>query len=297
MFGKAIGAARKFRALLYKLNAHAFDSEALHQQHQRQIANQYALFRQQGTLPYTHIRDAGFRIYSQFEEDGILLYLFSMIGFESRRVVEMCCGTGDECMATNLILNHGFEGFLFDGSEANVAEARRFFASKKDMMLGRPDIRQSWITAENVDQLLTEAGCTGEVDLFSLDIDGNDYWVWKAITVMRPRVLLFETHGVIPSNLSLTIPYQPAFDAWSQTGAVQDFRSVSLLAMTKLCRDKGYRLVGGHRHGFNAFYLRDDVGRDLFPEVSVESVHDNPYTRAAQRDRWPLVRDMDWVEV
>lgn len=297
MLGKFTSTARKFRALLKKLNRLEIDNEALYQQQQRQIANQYLLFRQQGVVPYANISDAGFRIYSQFEEDGILLYLFSMVGFESRRVVEMCCGSGEECMSTNLILNHGFEGFLFDGNPKNIAAARRYFSSKKDMMLVRPTLRQCWITVDNVDELLMEAGCGGEVDLFSLDIDGNDYWIWKAITAIRPRILLFETHNLIPSDLSLTIPYKPDFDAWSQSGAAKDFRSVSLLAMTNLCREKGYRLIGGHRYGFNVFYMRDDVGQDVFPEVSVKAVHDNGFTRAAVRDRWPLVRDMPWVEV
>src|SRR5262249_25897765 len=77
------------------------------QQIQRCIANQYIEARQQGHVPYVKINEAGFRAYSQFEEDGILLYIFSMIGFRSRKVVELCCGTGDESMSANLIINHG----------------------------------------------------------------------------------------------------------------------------------------------------------------------------------------------
>lgn len=297
MLKKMMHSARKFRNVLYKLNNVEFDNEAIYQQMQRQILSQYSVARQQNIIPYASIKDAGFRAYSQFEEDGIILYILGMIGFESRKVVEMCCGIGRECMAANLILNHGFQGYLFDGSIDNVNAARSFFRSKKDMMLGNPEIAHAWITMENVNSLLEDVGCTGEVDLFSLDIDGNDYWIWKAIEVIRPRLLVFETHCNIPSDLSLTSPYRPDFDAWSQQGAERDFRSVSLLAMTKLCRQKGYRLIGGHRHGFNAFYLRDGVGEEFFPEVSVASVHDNPYTRERQKTTWPLLADKGWVEV
>lgn len=86
-----------------------FDPESVAQQTQRTIVNQYCLAKQTGYALYPNIRDAGFRVYSQFEEDGIILYVLAMIGFKSRRVVEMCCGTGNECISANLILNHGFE--------------------------------------------------------------------------------------------------------------------------------------------------------------------------------------------
>jgi hypothetical protein len=287
---------RKLRRIFDAVDRiHALDLESLSQQQQRVIANQYAAFRQQKVRPYEDIRDAGFRVYSQYEEDGIILYVLSMIGFRTRKVVEMCIADGRECMATNLILNHGFEGYLFDGNEARIRGARKFFAGKQDTLLRQPAVRHAWITAENVNDLLTDAGAFGEVDLFSLDIDGNDYWVWKAIEVIRPRLLVLETHAPIPSDLSLTIRYRPDFYCWDKPEP--DYRSVSLKAMTKLCAAKGYRLIGAHKHGFNAFYLRNDEGEDVFPEVSVESVHDNTVTRLAQAERWPRVKHMDWVEV
>ena len=148
----------------------------------------------QGIMPYENIKDAGFRVYSQFEEDGIILYILSMIEFKTKHVVEMCCGSAHECMATNLILNHGFNGYLFNGDQENIVLAKRFFNSKKDCLISAPMLRQSWITAENVNDLLIETGCTGEVDLLSLDMDGNDYWIWSAIEAINPRLLVCETN-------------------------------------------------------------------------------------------------------
>jgi hypothetical protein len=114
------------------------ESCANHQEIQRSIINQYLQHKMQNVTPYINIKDAGFRVYSQFEEDGIILYILAMIGFKTRRVVEMCCGSGEECMATNLMLNHGFDGYLFDGSEENISSANRFFGSKKDASFIRP---------------------------------------------------------------------------------------------------------------------------------------------------------------
>jgi hypothetical protein len=67
--------------------------------------------------------------------------------------------------------------------------------------------------------------------------------------------------------------------------------------MVKLCKVKGYRMIGAHRLGFNVFFLREDIEPDLFPEVRIEEVHDNYHTKFAQRNRWPLVKNMDWLEV
>ena len=75
------------------------------------------------------------------------------------------------------------------------------------------------------------------------------------------------------------------------------YLGASLLAMVKLCRRRGYRLIGGHRHGFNAFFLREDEGQKFFPEVSIESVHDNHWSRWNQETNWPLVKDMPWKQV
>jgi hypothetical protein len=277
--------------------ADPLDGDSLNQQLQLSLKNQWLQWRHTGTSPYGKIREAGFRCYSQFEEDGIILYLMTMLGIESGTAAEMCCGNGRECMATNLVLNHGYHGFLFDGSGDNIKEASRFFTEKKDCLLVRPELSHSWITTDNVNDLLAAIGCPKDLDFFSLDIDGNDYWVWEAITAITPKVCCFETHDIIPSEMSLTVPYNPSFNCWSQPLERQDFRSVSLSAMVKLSKRKGYRLVGSHRHGFNVFFMRNDIGNDLFPEISVEEVHNNPWTKWGQAKRWEAVKHLGWVEV
>lgn len=275
----------------------AIDKESLNQQLQRQIVTQYKMAKAAGIKPYESVSEAGFRCYSQFEEDGIILYILSMIGFTNKKVVEMCCGHGEESMSANLILNHGFDGFLFDGSESNVTYAKKFFASKRDCLLYQPTIKQAWITKDNVNDLLRDAGVTGDVDFFSLDIDGNDYWLWQAINVIQPRLLCFESHNLIPGDLRLTIKYQDDFNYLTKEVHEQDHRGASLAAMVNLSREKGYRMIGAHRHGFNVFFLRNDIAPDLFPEVTIEEVHNNYWTKYSQEQRWPKVKDLEWVKV
>jgi hypothetical protein len=273
------------------------DIESLNQQLQQVLFNQHQLNLQLGKKIYGDISQAGFRCYSQFEEDGILLYILSIIGMKTKKAVEISIGSGDECMAANLILNHGYQGFLFDGDDQSIKQAEKFFRLKKDCLLTPPIIRRAWVTKNNINELLREIGAQGEVDVLSLDIDGNDYYIWEAITEINPRLCIFETHNVVPDDLAITIPYEDNFDCWSKEGADQDFRGASLLAMKKLSTQKGYRLIGAHKHGFNVFFLRNDIAQDFFPEVSVESVHTNLWTQIAQKERWPSVKDKKWVKV
>lgn len=267
------------------------------QQLQKNLLARYYSNKAAGIRTYPDISDAGFRCYSQFEEDGIILYLLALVGTKTKTVVEMCCGNGRECMAANLIINHGFKGYLFDGDEGNANAATKFFAKQRDCLLVKPAITTAWITRDNVNDLLLASGVSGEVDVLSLDIDGNDYHIWEAIEEIQPRICVFETHDIIPGNLSLTIPYSDDFFAWDKPELEQEFRSVSLAAMAKLSTRKGYTLVGAHRHGFNVFFVRNDLMSGLLDEATIEQVHANEWTSYGQRERWPKVKDMPWVKV
>jgi len=195
-------------------------------------------------------------------------------------------------MTANLILNHGWWGFLFDGDRRNVDRGREFFGSARDTWLYPPRFNQAWITAENVNDVIRGAGVEGDIDLLSLDIDGMDYWVWKAIECIRPRVVVCETHNVIGPDDALTVPYDPKFAI-----TTRDYHSASLAAMTKLAEEKGYRLVGTHRYGFNAFFVSREIAADLLPAVTPADCLRDPYSREAHAKRWPKVKDMKWVSV
>jgi len=259
---------------------------------QQNLMQSYRLMAALAPQSLPALRDVGFRKYSQFEEDGIILYLFSLIPPINRTCVEICAGNGRECMTSNLIINHGWWGHLFDGNSSNVAAGKRFFSQSRDTFLSPPRFSQTWITAENVNEVIESSGAKGRIDLLSLDIDGMDYWVWKAIHVIDPQVVVCETHNLIPPDKSLTVPYDPKF-----TFASEEYRSASLAAMCKLGRSKGYRLVGTHRFGFNAFFVKNGVGDRFFPEVSPETCMADPVTTALLLEKWPKIRELPWQEV
>ena len=197
------------------------------------------------------ISDIGFKIFSQSDEDGILLYLFSVIGTNSKVVAEVCAGNGIECCSTNLIINHGWHGVLIDGDKDLLEQGTRFYQKHRNtyMFKGRsPLLKNAWVTRDNIDQLIP-----ANADLLIVDLDGIDYWAWQAVTA-RPRVVVVEYKTKLGLR-SVTAPYSPNF---SNEGTV--LYGASLPALVKLGQLKGYRFVGANRGRYNAFFVREDLG-------------------------------------
>jgi len=211
--------------------------------------------------------------YSNCGEDGILMYLFSKIGVTDRRAIEFGIEDGTECNAANLIFNFGFSGLLIDGDTTNVAYANAFYESILQEEAKRARIVQSWITTDNINQLFEQNGYTGEIDLLSIDIDGNDYWVWDSITVVQPRLVVIEYNSIFGPKRSITIPYQPDFNRWEAHPSGL-YCGASLKALTKLGEARGYVLVGGESAGMNAFFVREDVlAKTDIPAASIDEAY------------------------
>jgi hypothetical protein len=238
----------------------------------------------------------GFSRFSEFEEDGHLLYLLTLAGSTSRTVVEISSQDGRVCMATNLLVHHRWRGFLFDGDPVFVAEGRRFFASHPATCAVPPVMRAEWFTRDNVNQVLASAGVPDDVDVLSLDIDGNDLYLWNAMTI-RPRILICEFNNAVPNELALTIPYQPDFSFTALPADQAMFRSASLAAYIAISRRKGYRLVGMNALGFNAIFLRDDVLAAEMPEIPASVLDNIPGAEEMRRRWWPRLSQLPWIEV
>ena len=264
---------------------------------QMQMVQHYRVIREGRAQPLS-FRDVEFRAYSQNGEDGILLYILSLLGIENGgRCIEICCGTGMECNTANLIVNHGWSGFLVDGDTVHVKRARAFFR-RRAPRLGPPKVVACFVTAENVNSILADNGFERDIELLSLDMDGNDYWVLKSLAI-EPKVIVLEYNNVLGPDLSITMPYVADFPIQkevSSQGAVE-YTGASLRAFTKLCKLKGYRLVGCESSGFNAFFVRQGLAEDHLPEIDVTECFRSPNTIWAMQHRWPLTKDLEWVEV
>jgi hypothetical protein len=245
------------------------------------------------------LRGVGFKAYSQTDEDGILLYLFSLIGTTNRRCVEICAGDGLECNTANLIIHHGWSGLLVDGDARLVARGQACYRRHRATYVRPPTFVCSWVTAENVNALLREHGFDGAIDLLSLDLDGIDYWIWNALEAARPRVVVVEYQDILGPERTWTVPYQADFDhrRYPTTGGRPNFAGASLTAFARLAARKGYRLVGVNRCEYNAFFVQGGQGDAVLPGVSVASCFQDPSLDLSRRERFETVRHLPWVEV
>jgi hypothetical protein len=239
-------------------------------------------------------------VYSQHGEDGILLFIFSKIGVTNRKFIEFGVEDGTECNAANLAINFHFNGLLMDGDAENVARGRQFYDTMLGSRKAEVTVAQSWITAENINDTIRSHGISGEIDLLSVDIDGNDYWVWKAIDAVAPRVVVVEYNAALGPNRSITVPYQPNFNRWSHHSSGFYF-GASLAAFVSLGRSKGYSLIGCESSGANAFFVRDSAMKDPFNRVDADRAHyylKSPELRGiTHQQQFETIERLPWIEV
>jgi hypothetical protein len=193
-----------------------------------------------------------FRLRSQHEEDGVLFAVLDRAGWRTRRFVEIGAGRSGGTAAA-LAYECGWAGLMLDLRRKSVAAARRIFSINPGVT-----IVEARVTPANVNDLLTEHGYTGEVDLLSIDIDSYDYWILEALTVVSPRVLVLEYNAHFGPARRVTIPADQPLDA-----TPRGYSGASLAALAALARRKGYRLVACEDAGVNAFFVRDGLAPDL----------------------------------
>lgn len=203
------------------------------------------------------------KVFSQNGEDGILEEIFRRIGTTNKFFVEFGVGDGLENNTSYLLLK-GWSGVWIEGSVEFVERIRTAFAplmvydgasvKLAGKLPGRLHVEQAFVTADNIEGLFAKSGVPPEFDLLSIDIDGNDYWVWKAIERYSPRVVVVEYNASLPPAVEWIKAYNP--DAlWDGT---MNF-SASLKALEMLGVHKGYTLVGCCFRGVNAFFVRTDL--------------------------------------
>ncbi|GAB2520392.1 hypothetical protein [Spirosoma aerophilum] len=212
----------------------------------------------------TSINEAEFKVFSQFGDDGIIQCIINNTKVSNTKFVEFGVETYDEANTKFLLMYKNWQGLVIDGSEANVN------IIKKDPFFWQYDLTavSSFITAENINDLLLKNGFSGKIGLLSIDIDGNDYWVWKAITVTEPDIVVVEYNSLFGIDRAITIPYKSDFYRGNEHYSNLYF-GASLAALYDLAKAKGYSFIGCNQAGNNAFFIKDNLIDKIKP-VSLE---------------------------
>lgn len=240
---------------------------------------------------YPALNDTGFRVFSQYEEDGKLLYILALIGMRNKTFVEIGSDDGINSNCANLALNFGYGGLFLDGNPKSIKRGRRFYSKYPHPWMYPPKFTCSKVTAENINDLVIEAGLSGDIDVLSIDIDGNDYWVWKALDQVSPNIVIIETHVEFGLR-NIVVPYDPNY---SFPGKHPVYHGASPIAMVNLAIQKGYRLVGANDLGFNFIFVKNGLAEKELPAVEVESVLTHPSVKESWK-RFEPIKDWEFIE-
>ena len=214
---------------------------------------------------HASLREAEFQVVSQWGEDGIIQFLLAHVPIENETFVEFGVEDYTESNTRFLLMNNLWSGLILDGSEENMAAVRQSSLGWRHTL----HAKSAWISAENINDLISSSGIRGDIGILSVDIDGVDYWVWKAITVVNPRIVIAEYNSLFGPSAKVTPPYDPAFDR-SKAHYSHVFYGPSLAAVAQLGSEKGYALVGTNSAGNNAFLVRNDLASVFPPQTAAE---------------------------
>jgi hypothetical protein len=221
--------------------------------------------RQLNVFEAKSISDSEFRVFSQWGEDGILQYLIKNIKVCRKIFVEFGVENYTQSNTRFLLINNNWSGLVIDGGSENVTYIKR------DPIYWQYNLKavNSFITKDNINQLFLDSGIQGEIGLLSIDIDGNDYWVWQAINSISPAIVVSEYNFRFGATKALTVPYDASF-VRTQAHHSNIYYGASLKALCLLGNRKGYTFVGCNNAGNNAFFVRNDLKPDSLRELTPE---------------------------
>ena len=246
-----------------------------------QLSGRMASWQVRSRNTIANLQEVEFRVSSQWGQDGIIDWLVERAEVPPAAQTFVEFGVEDYRQSNTrfLLQNRNWRGLIMDGHPGMVK------AVESDGLAWRYDViaRPAFITRDNINGLISVAGFSGEIGLLSIDIDGNDYWVWEAIHTVRPIICVCEYNAVFGDLHPISIPYDRNF---SRTKAHPSnlYFGASVAALCSLAAKKGYRFVGTNLAGNDAFFVREDFA-NRFVDGSIQEIRALPSRFRESRDR------------
>ncbi len=246
--------------------------------------------------------EVAFQVFSQYGEDGIIQYIISQIEIPNKIFIEFGVEDYTESNTRFLLMNNNWRGLVIDGDSRNI----RFI--KKDIIYWKYDItaHHSFITKDNINPIISQFTDCTDIGLLSIDIDGNDYWIWDAINVVNPRIVVCEYNSNFGAAHAVSVPYAADFE---QTKAHFSnlYYGASLAALCYLANKKGYDFIGTASAGVNAFFVRKDLAGPFINYTAAggfhQSVNKSSKDKSGQLSFLPhdkrldVIKDMELTDV
>jgi len=229
------------------------------------------------------------QVFSQQGEDGVIERIFEIIEPGPRFAVEFGALDGvKNSNMRNLVVNHGWSSFQIEGDEKRARDLAKNYAD-------HPTTRtlHAWVWPGNIEILFEENDVPRDLDLLVIDIDSNDYYVWRAIHDFRPKVVMIETNLFFPPPQLMVIDFHP-MNYWDQTY----YTGASLQSLTNLAKKKGYELLYQMSRGPNVFFVAAEYF-DAFgiSDNSPAAIYKRPPEKVMTSDRVKWGRNgVPWPE-
>ena len=212
-----------------------------------------------------NINDYEFSIFSQWGEDGILNYLIENLDIQSKNFIEFGVENYLESNTRFILQNNNWSGLILDNNKKNIKEIKKhYYFWKHDLKA-----QHAHITIKNIDKLINKNNFENNIGILSIDVDGNDYWIWKNIKTINPAIVVIEYNSRFGKNKSVTIPYDENFDR-QKAHSSMIYYGASLKALCKIAETKNMKLVGTNIAGNNAFFVKKDLLNDQIKELSLQ---------------------------
>ena len=252
--------------------------------------------------PITDLSAVEFSVFSQWGEDGIIEWLVSQVPLPNHRFIEFGVEAFAQANCRFLLQNRNWKGLVMDGSKENMERLRDSPLHWMYDLTAKP----AFVTAENINALIAEAGFAGPLALLSIDIDGNDYWVWRAMRVVDPAIVICEYNPILGDTRAVVVPYAPTFRRFEAHHSGLYF-GASIGALRHLAAAKGYAFLGTNANGINAFFIRNDLADSILPLIKEKKAFPSRHrdsrgpagrlTFAGGRERIELIRDMPLLDI
>jgi len=236
--------------------------------------------------------------FSMNGEDGIIDVLRRQLKSGNRYFIEIGASNGMENNSSWLVVAEKFNGIMIDGDPKLVERAKRMVGI---FSIGT-ECKHMFVTAESVKEL-KQMAFHSDPDVFSLDIDGNDYYIAKALmdSGFRPKIFVVEYNSVFGSERSVTIEYRNDF-AFANAHPSQLYYGVSIAGWRKFFESHGYRFVTVDRNGVDAFFVDPaHFDADFLDGVKPLEFAENRYQytkfRKSSEEQYRMIEDQKFVAI
>ena len=206
----------------------------------------------------------GFKVFSQIDEDGIINEIFKRIGTTNKKFLEF--GVNASKNNTTFLLLNNWTGVWLEISTLKIIRIKNKY--KIPLKNNSLRIYKKRITAENINKVIKSVQLKGVIDLFSIDIDGNELYLLNKLSQIRPRVIVVEYNSKFPPPFKKSIKYSPNF-IWKY----DDYLGSSLQLLVDNLKKKNYALVGCNISGVNAFFVKKELLKNKFPKDTSAKFH------------------------